>query len=180
MRHHILPVVKKSVKVGFLDVSDELTTLSTLELFGGKIKALIERTAPRDLYDVQNMLKHHVIDETEQDLLRKIIVFYLVLGSREKIEMPFSFEKINTLKYNQIRANLIPVLKKSERFDFETAKTTVMEYLVKLMILTENEKLFIENFNRGIYQPELLFDDNIMIERIKEHPLVAWKTKARK
>jgi len=177
MRHHVLPVIKKSVNVEYLQIPEKLATLSTVELFGGKIKALIERTAPRDLYDVQNMLKHHVIDEGEQDLLRKIIVFYLVLGGRKKIELPFNFDSINTLNYNQIRANLIPVLKKNERFDFETAKISVKEYLTNLMILTGNEKLFIENFNRGIYQPELLFADDEMIERIKEHPLAFWRTK---
>ena len=163
----------------FLEITDELTTLSPLELFGGKIKALIERAAPRDLYDVQKMLQHRVIDETQQDLLRKIIVFYLVLGSRKKVELPFKFNDINALKYNQIHANLTPVLKKSERFDFEMAKTTVGQYLVNLMALTDNEKLFIENFNRDVYQPELLFDDNAIIERIKEHPMAVWKTKER-
>ena len=177
LRNHVLPVVKKSVKVKFLELSDELTTLSPLELFGGKIKALIERCAPRDLFDVQNMLKHRVIDETQQDLLRKIIVFYLVLGSRKKLELPFNFNNIHALKYTQIRANLNPVLKKIERFDFETAKTAVKEYLTQLMVLTDSEKLFIENFNKGVYQPELLFEDNAIIERIKEHPVAVWRTK---
>ena len=177
MRCHVLPVVKRGVKVEFLELSDELTTLTPLELFGGKIKALIERCAPRDLFDVQNMLQHHVIDVAEQDLLRKIIVFYLVLGGRENIKLPFSFENINALKYNQIRANLTPVLKKTERFDFEAAKTAVKKYLIQLMVLTDSEKLFVEKFNRGVYQPELLFEDNAIIERIKEHPMAVWRTK---
>ena len=156
-----------------------MTTLSPLELFGGKIKALIERAAPRDLYDVQNMLQHRVIDETQRDLLRKIVVFYLVIGSRKKVELPLNFDKINVLKYSQIRANLTPVLKKSERFDFEEAKKEVTQYLSKLMILTDNEKLFIENFNKGVYQPELLFEDDAIIERVKEHPMAVWRTKAK-
>ena len=61
--------------------------------------------------------------------------------------------------------------------DFETAKTTVTEYLTKLILLTGSEKLFIENFNKGVYQPDLLFDNVDVIERIKEHPLAVWKTK---
>jgi predicted nucleotidyltransferase component of viral defense system len=179
MRHHVLPIVKKTVNVEFLELANELNTLSTVELFGGKIKALIERTAPRDLYDVQNMLQHRVINETEQDLLRKIIVFYLVLGSKKKVELPFNFENINALKYNQIRAHLMPVLKKSERFDFEAAKEAVIQYLTKLMAFTDSEKMFIENFNKGVYQPELLFEENDIIERIKEHPMAVWRTKTR-
>jgi predicted nucleotidyltransferase component of viral defense system len=177
MRNHIFPVEKRKIDVGFLNIDYEVNTLAKLELFGSKIKALIERTAARDLYDVQNMLKYSVIQADEQDLLRKIVVFYLVIGAKKKVELPFNFENINSLKYNQIRVNLIPVLKKSEHFDFEFAKTTVKDYLAKLMVLTDNEKLFIENFNKGIYQPDLLFYDEGIIERIKEHPMAVWRTK---
>jgi len=77
------------------------------------------------LYDVQNMLKHGIIDDNELDLLRKIVILYLVLGGNKKIDFPLSFDTIDALKYPQIRANLMPLLKKNERFDFETAKTEV-------------------------------------------------------
>jgi len=179
MRCHVLPIIKKRVMADFLQITDELTTLSPLELFGGKIKALIERTAPRDLFDVQNMLQYRVIDETQQNLLRKIIIFYLVLGSNKKVELPFNFDNINALNFNRIRTNLTPILKKSERFDFEGAKIAVKEYLSNMMTITDSEKRFIENFNRGIYQPEFLFDDDIIIERIKKHPMAIWKIKGR-
>jgi predicted nucleotidyltransferase component of viral defense system len=179
MRNHILPIIKKKVTVDFLRVTDEWTTISTLELFGGKIKALIERAAPRDLYDVNNMIHNNIIHSDEHNLLRKIIVFYLALGSKNKLILPLNLENINSLKYNQIRKYLIPVLKKNEPFDFETAKTTAKEYLSKLMILTENEELFVEKFNQGIYQPDLLFDDDAIITRIEKHPMALWKTRKR-
>jgi predicted nucleotidyltransferase component of viral defense system len=177
MRCHVLPIVKKKVHAGFLQFDGEVTTLSTLELFGGKIKALIERAAPRDLYDVRNMLSHNVIDVNEEDLLRKIVVFYLVLGSKQKIELPLDFEKVSRLNYHQIRAHLNPVLKKSERFDFEAAKTDVRKFLDNLMMLTDSEKLFVKQVNSGSYQPDLLFEDCEILDRIREHPLGAWKTR---
>jgi len=177
MRNHILPIEKRKINVKFLNIECEVNTLAILELFGSKIKALIERTAARDLYDVQNMLKYDVIQLDKQDLLRKIVVFYLVIGAKQKIGLPFNFESINALKYNQIRANLIPMLRKNEQFDFEAAKTVTKDYLSKLMVLTHNEKLFIENFNQGIYQPNLLFDDESIIENIKGHPMAVWRTK---
>jgi len=179
LRNHILPIIKTSVNADFLQVSEKWITLSVPELFGGKIKALIERTAPRDLYDVYNMLRYKVILPEEQDLLRKIVIFYLVIGTKNKITLPIHFENINHLKYNKIRANLTPVLKKSEPFDFETAKATVKEYLSQLMTFTDNETLFIEKFNQGAYHPDLLFDNETIVERIKEHPMAVWKTKAR-
>jgi predicted nucleotidyltransferase component of viral defense system len=177
MRNHILPIIKKKVIVDFLQFYDEWTTVSTLELFGGKIKALIERASPRDLFDVNNMIHCNIIPPNEQDLLRKIIIFYLVIGSKNRHTFPLHFENINSLKYSQIRKNLIPVLRKNENFDYKIKKKTINEYLQKLMILEKNELFFIEKFNQGIYQPELLFDDEKIRTRIKDHPMAIWKTK---
>ncbi len=69
------------------------------------------------------------------------------------------------------------MLRKNEQFDFETAKITVKDYLFDLMTLTDNEKQFIENFNQGIYLPNLLFDDDDIIKRIKDHPMAVWRTR---
>ena len=176
MRNHVLPMIKKKVDIDFLQVANELTTLSTLELFGSKIKALIERAAARDLYDVHKMILFNIIKPMQKDLLRKIVIFYLAVGSSKEVTIPVNLEGINTLNYNKIRAGLIPVLKKSDHFDFEKAKIVVKEYLSSLMVLTEREKQFIKSFYKGIYQPELLFDDEVIINRIKEHPMAIWKT----
>jgi len=175
MRNHILPIEKRKINIEFLNIEFGINTLSILELLGSKIKALIERTAARDLYDVKNMLNYGIIQVDKRDFLRKIVVFYLVIGAKKKIELPFNFDSISNLKYNHIRANLIPVLKKSERFNVEAAKTDVKNYLSELMTLTDNEKKFIESFNQGIYQPEFLFDDKEIIKRIKNHPMAVWR-----
>ena len=177
MRHHILPVVKNKINTDFLKISDAWTTLSTPELFGGKIKALIERSAPRDLYDVHNMINFKVIRSDEYHLLRKIVIFYLMVGAKKTVALPLNFDNLDAVKYPQIRASLMPILRKNEQFDFEKAKKTVKEYLVELMRLSADETLFVENFSRGIYQPDLLFDDDAIIERIREHPMAVWKMK---
>ncbi|GHT52856.1 hypothetical protein AGMMS49982_14220 [Bacteroidia bacterium] len=175
MRNHILPLVKQRVKVDFLQFDSEVSVLSPLELFGSKINALIARSSPRDLYDVNNMLKNNIFNLTEQEILRKIVTFYLVVGS-DFSKVDFEYSKLRQINYPKIRAALIPLLRKTEKFDFEQAKTMVMSYLSGLMIFTDKEKLFIENFNKGMYQPELLFEDAAIIERIKEHPMAVWKT----
>jgi len=43
------------------------------------------------------------------------------------------------------------------------------------MTLAENEIQFVENFYLGVYQPELLFEDANIIERIKDHPMAVWR-----
>ena len=178
MRHHILPVVRKKINADVLQISDEWTTLSVLELFGGKMKALIERSAPRDLYDIDNMINSNIIHAKECDLLRKIVFFYLTVGAKKTVELPLNFDKIDTVNYAQVRTNLMPILRKSEQFDFEKAKITVKKYLTELMKPTDHETMFIKNFYRGIYRPDLLFDDDDIIERIKEHPMAVWKMRA--
>jgi predicted nucleotidyltransferase component of viral defense system len=180
LRNHILPIIEKKVNIDFLQFDSEVKTLSTLELFGSKIKALIERTAPRDLYDIHNMLRYNIIHPDEMNKLRKIILFYLAVGGNDKPLNSYSFESINNLKFAQIRSSLLPVLKKSERFDFESAKVEVKAFLLNLMIFTEEEKSFIKNFNSNIYRPELLFEDTEIVERIKDHPMAIWKTRNNK
>lgn len=48
-------------------------------------------------------------------------------------------------------------------------------YLEDLMQLSDNEKLFIERFANNEYQPDLLFEDKEIVERVAKHPMVLWK-----
>ena len=54
MRCHVLPVRRCTVNT--YDTAVPITSLATEELFGSKIKALLERSAPRDLFDIDNMV----------------------------------------------------------------------------------------------------------------------------
>ncbi|GHS93559.1 hypothetical protein FACS1894207_0180 [Bacteroidia bacterium] len=175
MRNHILPITKKKITVDFFRFDSEISVLQPLELFGSKINALIARSTPRDLYDVDNMLKNNIFSKNEQEFLRKIVVFYIVVGG-DISKIDFQYNKLRQIDYPKIRAALIPLLRKTEKFDFEKAKSTVLNYLSDLMTLTDNENLFIENFNSGKYLPELLFEDNEIVKRIKNHPMAVWKT----
>ena len=174
MRAHILEPLTRKTSVPFIEEVD-VYALSPLELFGSKIKALIERSAPRDMYDVNRMIQNQLFKDDQMDMLRKIVVFYLAVGGKNKPEKEYSFERIQNIKFPQIRSTLIPVLKKTEKFDFEEAKANVVSFLSKLLILGEAENNFIDSFNQGEYRPEILFDDSDIIERIKEHPMALWK-----
>lgn len=176
MRHHIYPVNITQTKIGFLP-STEIRVIYPIELFGSKIKALIERTAARDLYDVYNMISNSVFTEEDLNMLRKSILFYLAIGGSNPPKLEYNFDTIDKLKFPQIRAHLIPVLRKSEQFDFEKAKKTVKEFLTALVVFTDKEKEFIEEFNNNNYVPELLFEDEEIIKRIKSHPMAIWKTR---
>lgn len=178
MRNHLYPLVKTSTNIGLL-TSINIQSLNPLELFGSKIKALIERTAARDLYDVYNMINESTFSGKELDALRKVVLFYLAVGGSNPPKTIYSFDALDKITFTQIRANLLPVLRKSDHFDFEAAKAIVKTYLSNLMVFTESEKMFVENFNKCNYRPELLFNQMDIIERIKAHPMAIWKTRVK-
>ena len=85
MRTHILEPLTRKTSVPFIEEVD-VYALSPLELFGSKIKALIERAAPRDMYDVNRMIKQKIFKDDQMYILRKIVVFYLAVGGKNKPE----------------------------------------------------------------------------------------------
>lgn len=146
----------EKISIPFLnDLS--VRTLKPIELFGSKIKALIERSACRDLYDVANMIDQEVFAGEELSLLRKTVLFYLAVGGSKPPHAIYTLHAVQSIQYRQIRANLIPVLRKKDYFDFEEAKAKVVKFIADLLSFTTKETLFIDNFNNGTYCPELLF-----------------------
>ena len=178
-RCHILPIIDVNVSIPYLE-DVVVKTLSPIELFATKINALIGRGAAIDLYDVYNMVTHKLFSSPEeQELLRKCTLFYLTVGSSRKgdttlIEYSI-FPSIDKIRFPQIKSQLLPVLKRSERFDFEKAKTEVKTYLMQLLTLTQEEKEYVNRFNHREYTPEFLFQDEEIIKRIRSHPMALWK-----
>ena len=175
MRCHLLPTEIMPIKLrGFENVN--VRTLALVELYASKVKALLERGAARDLFDVHNMIRNQVIGEEQKPMLRKGVVFYSAIGGDAKPTGTYSFQTIERLQFKQIRSTLLPVLKKGSFYDLESVKHEVCSYLEDLMHLTDDERLFIERFDLNDYRPELLFEDKEIVERVAEHPMALWKT----
>ena len=176
MRRHIFAPQSRHINVSFL-MATEMLTLEPMELFGTKIKALIERHTCRDLYDVYNLLRSDLMQHFDLSLLRKIVVFYLAVGGNQAPSKEYNFETIRRINFSQIRATLLPMLKKGDGFDFETAKTEVVQFLSNLLQFTESEIAFIDAFLSKKYQPEVLFLEPTIIDNIRNHPMALWKIK---
>lgn len=176
MRCHLLPTENRFIQLPiYADVN--VRTLSLVELYASKIKALLERGAARDLFDVHNMIQSNLITDSQKQLLRKCVVFYAVVGGKAAPSDEFSMQAMEHLQFKQIRAALFPVLKKGTFYDLEAAKKNVCAYLEGLMVLSDAERLFIKQFNAGEYKPELLFDEMEIVERVRNHPMAIWKTR---
>ena len=175
MRCHLLPLEYHPIQLSAFS-GVKVRSLALVELYASKIKALLERGAARDLFDVHNLMQSHVIDDSQKPLLRKSVVFYTAVGSSKKPSFPYSIEAIERIQFKQIRATLLPMLKKGTFYDLEAVKQSVCEYLTDLLQLTDGERLFIEHFNANEYCPELLFEDEEIVERVWNHPMALWKT----
>ena len=178
-RCHVLPIVERPVSIDYLsDIN--VRVLSPIELFASKINALINRAAVRDIYDVYGMLCAGLFEDKEEKLLlRKVLVFYLAVGSNckaENVTLRFSdFRQITSLTFSQVRTQLIPVLRRSDNFDFIRAKEEVVRFLNDFLVFSDEEHLFIERFNNRVYCPEILFPEGSIAENLKTHPMALWK-----
>lgn len=125
------------------------------------------------------MIKFGLFDEREEVILKKGVIFYAAISSK-KINKTFDTNKIDFITSHKIKTDLLPVIRKNNNFDLNAAKKIVKEYIADLMILRKNEIEFLKCFEKNEYTPELLFDDQEILARIRAHPMALWKTKYRK
>lgn len=173
-RCHVLPLETKKIYTKNILDNYDILTLNTIELYASKINALLSRAAPRDLYDVYVMIEKNVITNT--DLLKKCLLFYNVIGGNYDIQN-LSFNNIESIDYMKYKKRLKPVLTKNDKFNLENAKKIVIDYIKKLVVFSPKEEEFLLKFQNKIYLPELLFDDENILDRIKNHPAIFWRLK---
>lgn len=175
LRSHIFQAEKCGIKSPHIFGDYTVNSLSAIEIFGSKINALLIRVASRDLYDVYNMIKFGLFNEEDQQaLLRKSVVFYSAISSKEPF-VGFDIKRIDGITNNKIKTGLRPVIRKKENFDFVAAKESVKIYISELLVLTDLEKQFLTSFNNKEYRPELLFQETEILDRIRMHPMALWK-----
>gem|GEM_PF-663194 len=176
LRAHILPPEQRPILSEHFSSHDLIKTLAPVEIFAGKINALLNRAAARDLYDVTDMIRYGVFDESEEELLRKCVVFYAAI-SAQSVDKGFSTTMLDRLTEQRIRTDLLPVLRRRESFDLPLAKRTIRAYVSDLMRLAEAEVEFLERFENREFRPELLFDSEDILSRLAHHPMALWKTR---
>lgn len=174
LRCHVLQIEHRRFESIWEPAGVSVLSVAPIEIFASKIVALLNRTAPRDLYDIRNLVKYSLFDETEEMLLRKCVVFYSAIGS-ESPSFEFQLGNIDRVTQNRIKTDLYPVLRSKEKFDLQAAQSQVIIWLESLLKLEVNERKFLEAFKNNKYCPELLFGSGEILERIQSHPMARWK-----
>ena len=171
-RTHIFPVNRKKIDVLDYKGETEIGVLNRYELYGSKLAALIDRSEPRDVYDVYRMIQSQLLEDTET--LKKCLIFYNCVGGDASI-LDFHSDKFNAMSKRDFDRMLKPMLSKSEKVDCKAAIDEIQKFLDKLLQFTAEERLFVEEFRNKNYSPEKLFDNHSIALRLAWHPMAFWK-----
>lgn len=178
-RVHILET--KNIKVNtevFKDKQLTIHCINPIEIYAAKLCALLSRTTARDLYDVYTLSKYDLFDAEEKKLLKQCFMLeYIAVNDYTLKDM--QIDNIEKLKKQDIKTKLLPTLKdrNPKKSNIEEMKRVVRKYLKDILVIDDTVQEFYNKFQRGIYEPELLFEDKEVVERIKEHPMILWKLK---
>ena len=177
LRMHIIPPSRRKMDIPWLSGPSSVLCVDPLEIFASKIVALMNRAAARDFYDIFNLQKHGLLDDDCLASVRRCVVFYSAIAS-EKAPAGFDFSRIMQIGRQKIRTDLLPVMRKGDSFNLETAQNEVLSFLEGFLLPeTGNELEFWSLFNRHEYRPDLLFTDADILGRLKKHPMALWKCK---
>ena len=140
----------------------EVPVVHVDDLYAGKLCAALDRQHPRDLFDVQLLLKHEGLN----DALLEVFVVYLLSGDRALADMlsPNLVPMATTFEDQFRGMTLVPVTVQ----ELEQTRTTMISLIQSR--LTEQQRQFLLSFKRGEPNWELL-----SVTGVADLPAVQWK-----
>lgn len=150
---------------------------SNAELVAGKVKAFFDRVKVRDLYDVANLRR--VLDGRsmeERTTAHRAILFYASLSAT----FPYGFEgrpERFTGRSRELEEQLLPMLRRDEETPTLEGLIVVAREFVSDYVLpgTDGESEYLARFERGDFEPSLLFGDGPSARAALASPEAQWK-----
>ena len=147
------------------------------EAAAGKLSALMDRNAARDLFDT-----YHILFETQFDRanLKTAFLAYYVMENRSDDQIPLHKIQVNA---QDIKNKLQPVMRKTEVMGTDQkciewakmAATKVRNELEELLQLNTNEQQFLTDHKNGrTLNFGLITEDAALVEKLESHPLIQW------
>lgn len=176
-RVHILKTKKMKVNTDvFINNQFIIHCLNPIEIYATKICALLDRTTARDLFDVYTLSKYDLFDKEEKQLLKQCFMLEYIAICGYKLEQ-MKNENIEKIKKQDIVTKLLPTLRdrNPRKINLDEMKKDVGKYLKDILVIDSNVNEFYNKFQNGIFEPEIIFNDKEIIERVKVHPMILWK-----
>lgn len=172
MRVCVLPPANRTAVQTAGEAECQFPVLAIEELMAGKLKALIERAHPRDLYDAYHFLKSEI--PYDPLMLKRITtLFASTLDHDLRTYGPGRHDEAFSDKF--VRDLLYPMLRSDDRPQAADMLGTVKPLLEEIVNAAEGAP-FLDAIAHGEYHPDLLFPDHPEISaRIANHPALVWK-----
>lgn len=142
-------------------------TYSLEELTAQKIKACIERTAPRDIFDISCLSQQNIA----MTKTRKYTAVYYCLIEKDKTTDVL--ERIEDYDLEKIHQELRQFIRDNEQFNAEKIRKSATDFLKQMLLFTGKEQQFIDMFHKEQkIVPELLFKDKLILTH---HPALIYQ-----
>lgn len=166
------PVERRAVWSPIEGEAVECAVMSTPELLAGKLLALLDRAAPRDLFDVA-----HFVDSDLRVLgARPRLLFVALSAVLPRSLADYGQERLDRVTDAMVMQSLHPLLRTTERPGAAELRERAWEVVEPWLTLSEAEREYAAAVQQGDVRPELLLpDDAELVERIRRHPAIRWK-----
>lgn len=149
-------------------------TVSHAELCIGKLLALLDRSAPRDAWDVSRF------PEIVTEIIRTPLFRALFISMSATLPHPlptYTYEHIAArITDRAIHEQLQPMLPANMVLDREILVERAWNVVRPFVELTDHEQSYIDGIQQGRIDASLLFpDDATLCNRIVNHPAILWK-----
>ena len=148
--------------------------VSNEELWTGKMLAFLDRTAPRDAWDIWRLGKSPCLTESLASLRRWCIAMSIILD-RPLVHYDRS-RLAARLTADAIQSQLHPMLDLASRPAPEVLADGAWQVTMTLLSLAPSESEFLQLALSGTLAPHLIFaEDSAAAARFTNHPQVTWK-----
>lgn len=146
--------------------------VGTKETLAGKVLALLDRGAPRDVYDVAAVgAGRSAYDAT---LFRPLFVALSGVLDRPVTNYPVPYRP--TLRQAELEVALVSVLRLGEQPDLASLAESIKPLVLPLVTLSDDEREYVEHIQWGEFHPELVVKERPeLLERVQRHPGLVWK-----
>ena len=149
----------------------EFVVLAPEELFAGKLKAMIDRRHPRDLYDLFRFAKSNLSYDSETP--RKLAVLFS--STMDRGFRSYKIDRVSEVDAKRVESRLYPLLKAGDR-PTPAEMLAATKPLLESVLDHSRERAYLAAIAEGKYRPELLFPERAdILQRIREHPALLWK-----
>jgi hypothetical protein len=168
----LVPVVERDGWTPDTDFPCRAMLAGTEEILAGKILALLNRGAPRDLYDVAGMAGGRF--PYDADLFRPL--FLAFSGVLDRSVTTYVVPHRRTLSQAELDEQLIPVLRGGEHPNQAALTMSITPLISSLVALSAEEQEYVERIQWGEFRPELVIKNRAaLLEQIRRHPGLLWK-----